>query len=227
MITNNLGKRIENINYYLEMSERLEGIIDDSEILEKISSAVQILKDSREKYGFEIKQQQREIRSMIEENQLIGNLANDYHNGDFKKAKNMLDDLDSNLKKYFFLSLGGACNSAFLCVITFPFSRKVSKIHYNIFKSYRNSAMSIKESIGFKKENKKRRKEIDEIKARNLVMRINRLEDIEFVEAKLADMLIEIGVKDKTACYIAKEQPEIVDFLYLEALRNKYGKGIV
>lgn len=226
MKTNNLKKRIENINRYIGLASKLDEIINDSHVKDFISVSIDLLGDLRKEYSSELEQRRQDIKLMIEENQTIGKLAHEFYNEDFQKAKESLEDLILNLRKYFFSDLRKACNYAFLCVLTAPFSRKISRAHYNIFGCYRNAARSLKKAIASRKEAKKIEQKTNEIKIKNIAKRFNILHDIEFTEAKLSDILVdEWGFDKKIANYIVREQQEIYVFVCLESLKEKYGNG--
>ena len=227
MKTNNLRKRIKNIDYYISLASKLDNIVDEPEIQKFIPDLINALKCSRKEYVFKLEREYEDIKYQFRINQKIGGLAKEYFNGDFIKAKESLDNLDLKLKKNFFSYLRKAFESTCLCVITAPFSREISKIHHDIFESYKNAVRGIKNTINSERESNKLRRKRKKIQKENMAEKFKILQHNHFLEAKFADSLIQTGLEEKTANYIATEQPEIAVFICLESINRKYGKGII
>lgn len=196
------------------MASRLYEIVEKPEIREEISQKIiPVLEDSCKLYLSESEEQRRKIEGIIDENQLIGRLASKFHNGDFQKAKESLADLELNLGKYLFLYLRKTCSYAFRCVITSPFSREVSKLHYEVYKSCRDATMSLSRALKNSIKDKIVNRKIKRMKNKFLKQKFIRMHDLEIEEAKAFDALVKFGLDEKAASYIATEQPEISFFL--------------
>lgn len=165
MKTNNLKKRIENINHYIGLASKLDDVVEEPGILNDIYNIVGILENSRKLYVFEIEGQQEDITRTIELNKSIGDLAEKVYGGNFQKARESIDSLDSNLSKDLLLYVRKAFSSGFLCVLTSPFSREVSKIHHNIYESYVSCTKSTLSAIKSKIKRKKYDREINKLKS--------------------------------------------------------------
>ena len=217
--TNNLDERINQIDHYLNKTEKLEEIVEDPEVLGVIPSIIGILNDCKKFYKHKIKIEKQEMKHIIEENKLIARIADDSYNGDFEKAKESLKISPLQRKEIFF-DFRKAAEYGFFCVITAPFSRKISASHSRCCTSYLGL---LKKRISLLKEQKKLNKEKKEIKCK----RYDSIIEKEFNEAKFADDLIKYGFKEDELYYISTQRPELYFFAVIESLAERHGKGIV
>ena len=208
-----LRLRIQQIDKYLELGRRLEAILDDPAVLEPTGSVLELLSDVRESYSTQIESEgtMEEVRAERDKNRqkYVTKYAGILGGED--AARKDFDTPAENAKKEGYVHLAKAISAGMFACIVAPFSREFSKSLLELKEEYFRISKNYFRIISLNKEASK-------INDSTLIAK----HDIEFAEAYLAESLkVKNGLPEEAVAKIL-ERPELMGFLALNGIKEKY-----